>query len=306
MSSSSMGPPSPLDAQVMENMAKAREFAEQLQGLLRDTPEARLNVDQILQSISRAMHALHKVSAAGTGGEGSDVQSEISCGKRKAADGVAAERRPNRRRRTQQSSGVTKILKNLDDGQAWRKYGQKDIQNSLYPKAYFRCTHKYDQQCLAQRQVQRCDEDPASYRVTYIGEHTCRDPAAIAVPPHVIHQAADDDDGLHAGSRLISFAPADAATASTTTTATAPGAAAAPPLLLQPLKVEVGGVDQEEVLSSLTPGNSTARCGCGCAATGPEQGDVTSSLHCSYGGGADMEFLRDDYGMFDLEDLLRF
>ncbi|KAG8085166.1 hypothetical protein GUJ93_ZPchr0010g10945 [Zizania palustris] len=304
MSSSSMGPASPLDAQVMENMTKAREYAEQLQGLLQDTPEARLNVEQILHSISRAMHALHKVSAAGTC-EGSDVQSEVSCGKRKAADGGAPERRPNSRRRTQQSSGLTKILKNLDDGQAWRKYGQKEIQNSTYPKAYFRCTHKYDQQCVAQRQVQRCDEDPASYRITYIGDHTCRDPAATDVAQHVLHQAVDDDDGLHAGSRLISFAPADAATASTTTTA--------PQLLQQPLKVEVGGVDQEEVLSSLTPGNSAARCGigCGCAAAGLEQGDVTSSLHCSYGAGAigaaaDMEFLRDDYGMFDLEDLLRF
>ncbi|KAL5202787.1 hypothetical protein ABZP36_013739 [Zizania latifolia] len=302
MSLSSMAPPPPLHAQVMENMAKAREFAKQLQGLLRDSPEAGLIVDQILNSFSRAMRALNKVSAVTGGGEGSEVQSDVTCGgsaggKRKAAGGGAADRRPNCRRRTLQSSGVTKILKNLDDGQAWRKYGQKEIQNSKNPKAYFRCTHKYDQLCAALRQVQRCDDDPTSYWVTYIGEHTCRDPAAVAVAPHVVYQAADDGDvdGLRAGSsRLISFAPADAATASTTTL-TAPA--------LQPLKVEVGGVDQEEVLSSLTPRNSAARCGGGTAA-GPDQGDVTSSLHYSFGGGT--EFFRDDEGVYDdlIDDLL--
>lgn len=33
-----------------------------------------------------------------------------------------------------QSSGFTKVVKNVEDGQSWRKYGQKDIQNSEHPK----------------------------------------------------------------------------------------------------------------------------------------------------------------------------
>ncbi|KAG8067713.1 hypothetical protein GUJ93_ZPchr0005g15428 [Zizania palustris] len=306
MSSSSMAPPPPLHVQVMENMERARGFAEQLQELLRESPEAGLIVDQILNSFSRAMRALNKVSAVTGGGEGSEVHSDVTCGgsaggKRKSASGGAADRRPNCRRRTLQSSGETKILENLDDGQAWRKYGQKEIQNCKNPKAYFRCTHKYDQLCAAVRQVQRCDDDPTCYRVTYIGEHTCRHPAAVAVAPHVIHQAAADVDGLRAGSsRLISFAPADAATASTTTTAPAPA---------QPLKVEVGGVDQEEVLSSLTPRSSAARCcGGGGAAAGPDlQGDVTSSLHYTFSGdGGATEFFSYDEGVYDdlINDLL--
>ncbi|KAF0927380.1 hypothetical protein E2562_032470 [Oryza meyeriana var. granulata] len=312
---SSMAPAPPPYAQVMEDMEKGRELAAQLQALLRDSPEAGLIVDQILDSFSRAMRALDKAVSAAAGGEGSEVQSEVTCGgggsaggKRKGAGGAAADRRANCRRRTQQSSGTTVVVKNLDDGQAWRKYGQKEIQNSKHPKAYFRCTHKYDQLCAAQRQVQRCDDDPASYRVTYIGEHTCRDPATVggaAIAAHVIHQvAAGDDEGLHAGSRLISFVARQpdataAPTTSTTTTATAPGP------LLQPLKVESGGVgvDQEEVLSSLTPGSSAARGGGGAAAAfGPDQGDVTSSLHWTFGAGAGMEVFKDDEGVFDLID----
>ncbi|KAI3994161.1 hypothetical protein MKX01_012418 [Papaver californicum] len=63
----------------------------------------------------------------------------------------------------------------LDDGRAWRKYGQKEILNTRFPKSYFRCTHKTDQGCQATKQVQRIEEDPAKYRVIYIGQHTCND-----------------------------------------------------------------------------------------------------------------------------------
>ncbi|EEE63252.1 hypothetical protein OsJ_18062 [Oryza sativa Japonica Group] len=281
---SSMSPaPAPAYAQVMEDMEKGKELAAQLQGLLRDSPEAGRFVDQILHTFSRAMRALDKAAVSAAGGEGSEVQSEVTCGGGASAGGKrkapAADRKANCRRslgvfekgieeigkirktRTQQSSGNSVVVKNLDDGQAWRKYGQKEIQNSKHPKAYFRCTHKYDQLCTAQRQVQRCDDDPASYRVTYIGEHTCRDPAtAPIIAAHVIHQvsAGDNDDGcggLQAGSRLISFvaapaAPVDAAAAPTTstiTTVTAPGPAAAAAQRLEgrrPLVRPGGGAEQ--------------------------------------------------------------
>ncbi|OVA01933.1 DNA-binding WRKY [Macleaya cordata] len=61
----------------------------------------------------------------------------------------------------------------LDDGYSWRKYGQKDILGAKYPRGYYRCTHRNVQGCLAIRQVQRCDEDPSIFSVTYRGRHTC-------------------------------------------------------------------------------------------------------------------------------------
>ncbi|RZC91325.1 hypothetical protein C5167_027388, partial [Papaver somniferum] len=67
-----------------------------------------------------------------------------------------------------------------DDAYSWRKYGQKDILNNNYPRchcyfyrAYYRCTHRDVQRCLAKKLVQRTDEDPSLFCITYWGKHTC-------------------------------------------------------------------------------------------------------------------------------------
>ncbi|XP_061348156.1 probable WRKY transcription factor 30 [Gastrolobium bilobum] len=61
----------------------------------------------------------------------------------------------------------------LDDGYSWRKYGQKDILGAMYPRGYYRCTHRNVQGCLATKQVQRSDEDPTVFEINYRGKHTC-------------------------------------------------------------------------------------------------------------------------------------
>ncbi|KAH0452690.1 hypothetical protein IEQ34_019989 [Dendrobium chrysotoxum] len=60
-----------------------------------------------------------------------------------------------------------------DDGYTWRKYGQKDILNAKHPRAYYRCTHRKKQGCLAMKQVQRSDDNPLVLEITYRGTHTC-------------------------------------------------------------------------------------------------------------------------------------
>uniref|UniRef100_A0A8R7P2W8 WRKY domain-containing protein n=2 Tax=Triticum urartu TaxID=4572 RepID=A0A8R7P2W8_TRIUA len=60
-----------------------------------------------------------------------------------------------------------------DDGYTWRKYGQKDILGSRYPRSYYRCTHKNYYGCDAKKKVQRLDDDPFIYEVTYCGDHSC-------------------------------------------------------------------------------------------------------------------------------------
>ncbi|KAG4172704.1 hypothetical protein ERO13_A11G014000v2 [Gossypium hirsutum] len=62
----------------------------------------------------------------------------------------------------------------LDDGFNWRKYGQKDILGSRFPRGYYRCTHRNINGCLATKQVQRSDDDPTIFDITYVGTHTCR------------------------------------------------------------------------------------------------------------------------------------
>ncbi|KAG0456605.1 hypothetical protein HPP92_024393 [Vanilla planifolia] len=52
----------------------------------------------------------------------------------------------------------------LDDGYRWRKYGQKAMKNSRFP----RCTHKG---CDVKKQVQRLSNDEEFVVTTYKGTH---------------------------------------------------------------------------------------------------------------------------------------
>ncbi|KAG2622702.1 transcription factor WRKY19-like isoform X2 [Panicum virgatum] len=61
-----------------------------------------------------------------------------------------------------------------DDGHQWRKYGEKKLSNSNFPRFYYRCTYKNDMKCPATKQVQQKDtSDPPLFSVTYFNQHTC-------------------------------------------------------------------------------------------------------------------------------------
>ncbi|KAK4491629.1 hypothetical protein RD792_002385 [Penstemon davidsonii] len=55
------------------------------------------------------------------------------------------------------------------DSWAWRKYGQKPIKGSPYPRAYYRCSSSKG--CPARKQVERSRVDPEMLVVTYACEH---------------------------------------------------------------------------------------------------------------------------------------
>jgi WRKY DNA -binding domain len=44
----------------------------------------------------------------------------------------------------------------------------------LFCRSYFRCTHKYDENCSATRQVQQSEQQSDMFEITYFGEHTCK------------------------------------------------------------------------------------------------------------------------------------
>ncbi|KAG9152463.1 hypothetical protein Leryth_025764 [Lithospermum erythrorhizon] len=52
---------------------------------------------------------------------------------------------------------------------AWRKYGQKPIKGSPYPRSYYRCSSMKG--CLARKQVDQSCTDAGVYIVTYTEEH---------------------------------------------------------------------------------------------------------------------------------------
>ncbi|KAL0371561.1 UNVERIFIED_CONTAM: WRKY transcription factor 71 [Sesamum angustifolium] len=76
----------------------------------------------------------------------------------------------------------------LEDGYRWRKYGQKAVKNSPFPRSYYRCTTA---SCNVKKRVERSCNDPTIVVTTYEGQHTHpspvmpRSPAAVhALPPY--------------------------------------------------------------------------------------------------------------------------
>ncbi|KAM7490689.1 hypothetical protein LguiA_033610 [Lonicera macranthoides] len=55
------------------------------------------------------------------------------------------------------------------DDYSWRKYGQKPIKGSPYPRGYYKCSSLRG--CPARKHVERATDDPTMLIVTYEGEH---------------------------------------------------------------------------------------------------------------------------------------
>lgn len=57
----------------------------------------------------------------------------------------------------------------LEDGYRWRKYGQKAVKDSPFPRSYYRCTTA---SCNVKKRVERSYNDPSIVVTTYEGQHT--------------------------------------------------------------------------------------------------------------------------------------
>ncbi|KAE8683034.1 putative WRKY transcription factor 28 [Hibiscus syriacus] len=74
----------------------------------------------------------------------------------------------------------------LEDGYRWRKYGQKAVKNSPFPRSYYRCTNS---QCTVKKRVERSSEDPTIVITTYEGQH-CHHSVGFPRGGLIIHEVA--------------------------------------------------------------------------------------------------------------------
>ncbi|KDP28510.1 hypothetical protein JCGZ_14281 [Jatropha curcas] len=156
---------------LINELSQGKELAEQLRNHLNPSSslETRLFlVDKLLSSYEKALCLLNWVELSHSYPNSTpttDVSLQPSKKKRKTQIRCTEE--------VKVCSGTGAQAGPPDDGYSWRKYGQKDILGANFPRGYFRCIHRHSQGCLAIKQVQRSDQDPSIFEVTYRGRHTC-------------------------------------------------------------------------------------------------------------------------------------
>ncbi|KAI3808977.1 hypothetical protein L1987_24940 [Smallanthus sonchifolius] len=176
---------------LIETLIRGRDSAQRLQNFLGRKVNVDLSVPvkdllmEILESFSRGLSMLDSsesgkisgVPASPHGGLASavDQSPDVRSGKKPA---VKERRGCYKRRRTIDSR--VKISSTMEDGYAWRKYGQKEILNSKFPRCYFRCTHRHFHGCKAVKQVQKQEDGSNMFHITYFGQHTCPTPSTLS------------------------------------------------------------------------------------------------------------------------------
>ncbi|KAL6544909.1 WRKY transcription factor [Orobanche minor] len=90
---------------------------------------------------------------------------------------VKAKKKGEKKEKQARFAFMTKSeVDHLEDGYRWRKYGQKAVKNSPYPRSYYRCT---TQKCPVKKHVERSYQDPSIVITTYEGQHNHHVPSNL-------------------------------------------------------------------------------------------------------------------------------
>ncbi|CAL5192484.1 unnamed protein product [Lathyrus oleraceus] len=194
---------------VIDELLRGRELANQLRNILNEsgdvddnngstTPFAEHLLKEVLMTFTNSLLFLNNTQTS----EVSDVQltkSEDSLESNCKSTSIVKERRGCYKRRKVSQTWEKESEYLVEDGHQWRKYGQKTILNTKFPRNYYRCTHKIEQGCKATKQVQKIQEDPSLFKTVYYGHHTCR----ILQSPEIIVDSSLSPS--HHSSMFLSF-----------------------------------------------------------------------------------------------------
>ncbi|KAJ8766347.1 hypothetical protein K2173_022406 [Erythroxylum novogranatense] len=102
--------------------------------------------------------------------DGGDHEEEEKDQDKTKKQSLKPKKKNQKRQREPRFAFMTKSeVDHLDDGYRWRKYGQKAVKNSPYPRSYYRCTSVG---CGVKKRVERSCDDTSIVVTTYEGQHT--------------------------------------------------------------------------------------------------------------------------------------
>ncbi|CAH8306555.1 unnamed protein product [Eruca vesicaria subsp. sativa] len=118
-------------------------------------------------SVLEGNNSFHLVGAPSSTDQSSQ-HSKRKCGSSSRCH--CSKKRKHRVRRSIRVPAISNKVADIPpDDYSWRKYGQKPIKGSPYPRGYYKCSSMRG--CPARKHVERCLEDPAMLIVTYEAEH---------------------------------------------------------------------------------------------------------------------------------------
>ncbi|BFG14423.1 hypothetical protein CerSpe_006970 [Prunus speciosa] len=99
-----------------------------------------------------------------------------------------SKRRKSKVKRTIRVPAISSKIADIpSDEFSWRKYGQKPIKGSPYPRGYYKCSSVRG--CPARKHVERAQDDPTMLVVTYEGEHRHPHPSITAGSVGLVFQS---------------------------------------------------------------------------------------------------------------------
>ncbi|CAD5189380.1 unnamed protein product [Musa acuminata subsp. malaccensis] len=183
----------------IQDISRAHELTSQLQAVLLHLPAgswSQLGQDMAKQILQLTTSALSTLQFCGCGASDDGGTGNCSGELSKSSEGRDG---PHGRRTRRKNKTSTKVKTTVpyEDGYQWRKYGQKTINDAMYPRCYYKCTYRDDQGCPATKTVQQQDSyaDPPTFMVEYSMKHTCKTPQTIF--PVLMVESSPQKASLH-------------------------------------------------------------------------------------------------------------